>query len=188
MSIFDEAIKFAVDAHSGMTRKSCDSPYILHPLEVAAIAGTITNDLDVLAACVLHDTVEDTETHIEDIRGVFGERVAGLVLSETEDKRPNIPPDISWRIRKEESLEKLKNAVDTGVKIIWLADKLSNMRSFYNMWKKCGHSLWESFNQKEPMQQAWYYRSVDKLLCELEEYEAWREYHRLVETVFKEIP
>ena len=188
MSIFDEAIKFAVDTHSGMIRKNRNTPYILHPLEAAAIAGTITNDLEVLAAAVLHDTIEDTPTTIEDIRNAFGERVAMLVASETEDKRPNIPPEKSWRIRKEESLEKLKNGDDTAVKILWLADKLSNMRSFYSMWKKCGNSLWDKFNQKDPIQQAWYYRSVDKLLCGLEQYEAWSEYHHLVETVFADVP
>jgi len=185
MNIFDEAIRFAVAAHSGMTRKRESTPYILHPLEVAVIAGRMTSDEEVLAAAVLHDTVEDTETTIEDIEKRFGSRVAALVASETEDKRYGIKPAESWRIRKEESLEMLKNTKDPGVQILWLGDKLSNMRSFYRAWKISGNAIWESFNQKDPVQQAWYYRSIDALLIDLKSYEAWREFHALVELVFE---
>ena len=187
MSIFDDAIKFAVDAHSGMTRRGCNSPYILHPMEVASIVGTITDDAEVLAAAVLHDTVEDTDTTIEDIKKVFGERVAELVSSETENKRPDIPPSESWQIRKKESLEELENSSDIAVKILWLADKLSNMRSFYEIWKEKGDALWQDFNQSDPAKQAWYYRTVDKHVHELENYEAYKEYHRLVEAVFSNV-
>ncbi len=62
--------------------------YILHPLEVAAIVGTMTNDLEILSAAVLHDTVEDTPVTAQDILDNFGERVAELVAHETENKRP----------------------------------------------------------------------------------------------------
>ena len=110
MDIFDKAVIFAVKAHSGALRKGTGTPYILHPLEVAAIAGTLTKDPEILAACVLHDTVEDTKTTMEDIVSAFGERVAKLVASETEDKRGDMPPSDSWQIRKEESLRELKES------------------------------------------------------------------------------
>ena len=135
MKQFDEAIKFAVDAHSGMQRRRESTPYILHPLEAATIAGTMTSDAQVLAAAVLHDTVEDTDVTIEDIEERFGPRVAMLVSSETENKRPGIPPRESWRIRKEESLRDLAEAADPGVAVLWLSDKLSNMRAFYRSWR-----------------------------------------------------
>ena len=77
--ILDKAIIFAVNAHRGQFRKGSDTPYILHPMEAAAIVGTMTADDEVLAAAVLHDTVEDTGTTIEQIREQFGERVAALV-------------------------------------------------------------------------------------------------------------
>ncbi len=188
MSIFDDATKFAVDAHSGMMRKGAELPYILHPLEVSVIAGTMTDNPEVLAAAVLHDTVEDTNVTMEDIKNRFGDRVAELVESETENKYREIPPDVSWRTRKEESLEKLRNSNDIDVKKLWLADKLSNMRSFYDMWQKDGHDLWKHFNQKDPVQQAWYYRSIDELLSVLKEYKAWQEYHILVEMIFRQVP
>ncbi len=185
MTLFDEAIVFAVNAHSGMIRKRESSPYILHPLEAAAIVGSMTSDEEVLAAAVLHDTVEDTDATLEDIRERFGDRVAALVASETEEKRPAEDRRATWRIRKEESLAMLRSAEDPGVRLLWLGDKLSNMRSFFRAWSISGNSLWHSFNQRDPAQQAWYYRSIDAMLSDLRGYEAWQEFHFLVETVFK---
>ena len=188
MTLFDRAIAFAVEKHSGMTRKRESTPYILHPMEVATIVGTMSSDEELLAAAVLHDTVEDTDATIDEIYELFGPRVAALVLSETEDKRDDLPPEESWRVRKEESILALKAAKDPAVQVLWLGDKLSNMRSFFRGWKISGDVVWKSFNQKDPVKQAWYYRSIDHALSELKGYEAWQEYHRLVETVFADIP
>ena len=138
MDLFETALTFAVKAHAGAVRKGGAVPYVLHPLEVAVIAGTLTNDPEVLAAAVLHDTVEDTPATLSEIENAFGGRVARLVSSETENKRRGVPPEESWQIRKEESLRELKNASDPGTKIIWLSDKLSNMRSFYRMYRREG--------------------------------------------------
>jgi myo-inositol-1(or 4)-monophosphatase len=186
MTLFDEAIIFAAEKHSGMMRKRESSPYILHPMEAAVIAGTMTTDEEVLAAAVLHDTVEDTDATAEEIAARFGPRVAALVASETENKRPELPADESWSVRKKESLIELKHSSDPAVKILWLSDKLANMRSLYRAWKISGDSIWESFNQKDPAQQAWYYHSIVVLLSELKGYEAWQEFRDLVETVFPE--
>ncbi len=185
MTLFDEAIVFAVQAHSGMMRKRESAPYILHPMEVAAIAGTITSDEEVLAAAVLHDTVEDTPTTIGEIAEKFGARVASIVASETENKRHDLPPSETWHIRKEESLRELKASDDVAVKIVWLSDKLSNIRAFHRVWKISGHAMWKGFNQQDPASQAWYYRSVVALLSELKGYEAWQELNELVETIFE---
>ena len=187
MKLLDDAIIFAVKAHSGTVRKNSGVPYILHPLEAAVIAASLTGDEEVMAAAVLHDTVEDTEASAEDIRARFGARVAALVAAETEDKRPGQPAADTWRLRKEESLRELAEAEDPGVKILWLADKLSNMRGLYRSWQKDGSAIWERFNQNDPAEQAWYYRSVTKLLAELGKSEAWQELNDLVEKVFEGI-
>ena len=113
MELVSEAITFAVKAHNGMRRKKGDAPYILHPMEAAVIVGTMTDDQNLIAAAVLHDVVEDANITIEEIEANFGVRVRELVESETEDKRANLPPESAWRIRKEESLEVLKNTKDT---------------------------------------------------------------------------
>ena len=185
MTLFEKAIMFAVNAHSGMHRKKELVPYIVHPLEVATIASSMTSDEKVLSAAVLHDTVEDTPVTMEEIREQFGERVAELVGSETENKRKSLPPEETWRIRKAESLEWLGKTKDIDVKRIWLSDKLSNMRSYYRMKATSGNSFWEYFNQKDPAQQEWYYRSVAELTSELNDTAAWKEYTLLMDIVFE---
>ena len=82
-TFFDKAVKFAVEAHQGTERRGKGYPYIIHPMEAAAIVATISNDQELLAAAVLHDTVEDTDVTIEQIREQFGDRVAELVQHET---------------------------------------------------------------------------------------------------------
>lgn len=182
-----KAIEFATKAHDGMERKKDKTPYILHPLEAAVIVGSMTDDRDVIAAAVLHDVVEDTPITIEEIEEKFGSRVRTLVESETEDKRADLPPENTWRIRKEESLEDLANCGDTDVRMLWLGDKLSNMRSFYRIWKVEGDSMWQSFNQKDPSQQKWYYRTIAELTSELKEFSAWQEYNELLKIVFGKV-
>ena len=185
MELVSEAIAFAVKAHDGMRRKKSDAPYILHPLEAAVIVGTMTDDQDLIAAAVLHDVVEDAGVTIEEIEKKFGTRVKELVSSETEDKRADLPPSETWRVRKEESLAVLKSTNDLGVLMVWLGDKLANMRSIYRDFKVEGHNMWQRFNQKNVSEQAWYYRSIVKLTERLAGTSAWLEYKTLTELVFE---
>ena len=184
MELVSEAIAFAVKAHDGMRRKKSEAPYILHPMEAAVIVGTMTDDQNLIAAAALHDVVEDANITINEIEEKFGKRVRELVESETEDKRADLPPESTWRIRKEESLAVLKNTEDIGVLMVWLGDKLANMRAIYRDFKAEGVSMWQRFNQKDPDEQAWYYRSIVKLTKELSDTSAWLEYKALTELVF----
>ena len=184
MELVSEAIAFAVKAHDGMRRKKSDAPYILHPMEAAVIVGTMTDDQNLIAAAALHDVVEDADITIEEIEEKFGKRVRELVESETEDKRADLPPASTWRIRKEESLAVLKNTDDTAVLMVWLGDKLANMRSIYRDFKIEGNAMWQRFNQKDENEQAWYYRSIVTLTKALSDTSAWLEYKTLTELVF----
>lgn len=177
MELFDKAVVFACQKHSGQRRKLSDAPYFLHPMEVAAIVGTMSDDQNLLAAAVLHDTVEDTDTTIEEIKENFGKRVALLVMTETEDKREDRPPKDTWHIRKEETLNIIKNTKDLDVKKLWLGDKLSNLRSFCREYRKVGDEFWNRFNQNDPKQQKWYYNTIADALSELSEYDV---YHELI--------
>lgn len=188
MELVERAIVFATNVHAGMRRKQSTLPYILHPVEVAAIVGSITSNQDVIAAGILHDVVEDTETPIQEIEKNFGARVAQLVATETEDKRKELPADVTWKVRKEEALEILKKTNDIDVKILFLGDKLSNIRSIYSYWQKEGHNLWQHFNEKDPVQQKWYYYSILNYTKELADTLAWKEYNWLVQEIFKNIP
>ena len=184
MELVSEAISFAVKAHDKMRRKKSDIPYILHPLEAATIVGTITNDQNVIAAAVLHDVVEDAGITLNEVKEKFGERVFQLVMAETENKRENLPASETWKIRKEESLQELKNTNDVDVLVVWIGDKLSNMRAIYRDFKVEGDAMWQKFNQKDKNLQAWYYRSIVELTKRISHTSAWLEYKTLTELVF----
>lgn len=179
-NLLNEAISFAAQAHKGAIRKLDKSPYILHPLETCVIAGTMTDDVDVLVAALLHDTIEDAGVRKDEIREKFGDRVAELVCAETEIKSDG------WKKRKEDSIAELKKSTDMGVKIIWLSDKLSNLRSFVRMWRVKGPGLWDALNQNDPEEQAWYYMSVADALRDMKDFEAYKEYKYLLKTIFTE--
>lgn len=183
----DDAIEFATKKHAEQTRKRENTPYILHPLEAAAVAAELTKDEDILIAAVLHDTVEDTDTSIDEVREKFGNRVAELVESETENKREDLPPEETWEIRKKESLEHLKNSTDPAVKILWLADKVSNIRTLYRLYQKEGDALWNHFNMKDIKKQAWYYRTVAELLSDLDDTLPYQEYKQIVDYIFRNV-
>lgn len=181
--IVSRALTFATKAHSGAVRKGTDIPYIVHPMEAALIVSGITSDPELIAAALLHDTVEDTDTTIENIRDEFGERVANLVADESENKRENQCSRETWRIRKLETLSHLA-AASTDAKIVALGDKLANMRAIYRDYNEIGDKLWERFNTKNPADHAWYYSSLADALAELSHTAAWQEYKELVDTVF----
>lgn len=184
MNVVSRAIEFATKVHHGMMRKKDHVPYILHPLEAAVIVSTMTSDQETIAAAVLHDVVEDAGVTIEQIEELFGSRVRFLVEAETENKRTDLPAEQTWKIRKQESLDELARTNDLGVLMVWLGDKLANMRSFYRIWKTEGNQMWQQFNQKDSAEQAWYYRSIAKLTEQLSHTTAWLEYKTLTEMVF----
>jgi myo-inositol-1(or 4)-monophosphatase len=184
VNILDKAIVFATERHSGSVRKGTDIPFIVHPLEAVSIAAGITNDIEVLAAAVLHDVVEDTPTQLPEIEAAFGKRVAELVASESEDKMTDIPPSESWKLRKEATITALQTA-SYDEKTLVLADKLSNIRAINRDYTLIGEKLWERFNQKDKKMHGWYYRSVAEALSDLSDTTAYNEFCRLVESTFK---
>ena len=93
MTKIENALIFATKAHAGKYRKGTKRPYIIHPIEVMSIVMHFTDEEYVLAAAVLHDTVEDTSVTIQRVEKEFGSRVAELVASVTEDKKRKLPPE-----------------------------------------------------------------------------------------------
>ena len=177
MTIVEKAIQFAVNAHEGAIRKGTSIPYILHPLDVAAICAQLTEDEDVIAAAVLHDVIEDTSFTEDDLREQFGDRITGFVMGNSENKRRELPAQETWLIRKQETLEHLKSA-SVEVKTIAFADKLSNLRSTVIDYTKLGESFWERFQQKDPDLHLWYYRGVYDACEELDASPLYLEYDR----------
>ncbi|HBL41136.1 MAG TPA: phosphohydrolase [Ruminococcaceae bacterium] len=182
--IISKAMMFAIAAHSGQYRKDARTPAIIHAMEAAVVASTLTSDQDVMAAALLHDTVEDTDVVSEQLQAMFGEKIADLVANETENKRREMSGESSWMIRKQESIDELRASENINVKILWLSDKLSNMRSFCRMYEQKGDEMWNEFNQKDKTKQEWYYRSVAQAVSELADTSAYREYIMLTDRVF----
>lgn len=182
--VFEKAVQYALECHSGQRRKGGGLPYILHPMEAAVIVSTLTDDQEILAAAVLHDVVEDTPATVEAVAERFGPRVAALVASESEDKMRDIPAEDSWKLRKQEAIRHLAESADPAVKMICLGDKLSNLRALYRLSMGEGEGMWQYFHQKDPRQHAWYYREIAAVLKPLAEFPAYQEMMDWIERLF----
>ncbi len=164
MNILEEAIIYATVLHQGKVRKFRNRPYILHPLEVAQILSTLTDDEEIITAGILHDIVEDTDGTLAEIEKRFGKRVAFLVSSDSEEEYPDEERTATWKRRKEGSLRVLRKSEDIGVKMLWLADKLADIRSLAGLYSENGDELWGKLHQTDSSLQCWYYRSVAEAL------------------------
>lgn len=179
----EKAYQFAAMAHKGQVRKGTKTPYIVHPVETSLIAFEMTNDISIIIGAILHDVVEDTNYELDDIEHLFGDEVAKLVSYESEDKRKDLLPEDSWKIRKQEFLTHLELA-PVGAKVITLADKLSNMRAIAKDYELNGDDIWKRFNQKNKREHEWYYRGIADLTKELSGTESYREYLELCDKIF----
>lgn len=184
IALIDRAVMFADEKHKGSIRKGDGQPYIFHPLEVLGIASLLTKDEDILAAAVLHDTVEDTDATKEEIEKLFNSHVAELVASESENKRKNQRKESTWEIRKQEAIDTVKASKDIGTKIICLSDKVSNLRSFNRLILDKGDEAWNNFNMKDPLKHYWYYNELKNALQELKDTAVYKEYCFLVDAIF----
>ena len=182
-ALLDRAIIFAVHAHAGTERRGKGFPYIVHPLEAVEIVATMTSDQELLAAAALHDTVEDTEVTVEQIREEFGERIASIVASESDTFEDGVSEEDSWHSRKRAAIGRLARA-SRDSKIVALGDKLSNMRAIARDYSVQGDSFWDLFHAKDPKDHEWHYRGLADSLAELSDTFAYQEFVRLINQVF----
>lgn len=178
-TVLEDAICFATKRHAGQVRKGSDIPYITHPLETMNILNAMKADTALLIAGVLHDTVEDTDTTPEEILELFGEDVAALVAAHTEDKSK------SWIERKQHTIDELQTA-PLRVKMLIMADKVSNLRSMYADYKLIGDELWKRFNAPKE-KQTWYYGGVQDALYEMQNYPTTQSTYREMVALFNNI-
>ena len=181
--LLDRAIVFAVKAHAGTERRGKGFPYIIHPMEAMEIVATMTADQELLAAAALHDTVEDTEVTVEDIRAAFGDRIASLVAQESDVRIEGQSDEESWHERKQAAIDRLARA-SHDAKIVALGDKLSNMRAIARDYAELGDTLWNRFHAKDPKDHEWHYRGLADALRELDGTFAYQEFERLINQVF----
>jgi GTP diphosphokinase / guanosine-3',5'-bis(diphosphate) 3'-diphosphatase len=122
------ALAFATEKHRGQTRKNAEgTPYIQHPIALASLLWTEAHvrDAHVLAAAILHDTIEDTPTTHDELDMHFGREVANIVAEVTDDKR--LPKDA----RKAAQIEHAAN-LSPAARLVKLADKTCNLRDVAN--------------------------------------------------------
>ncbi len=122
-----KAYVFCAKVHQGQNRLSGE-PYLTHPMEVAYLLAQLRMDVDTVVTGLLHDTIEDTLTTLDEIRGIFGENVAGLVDGVTKISKMFLQ---SREERQAENFRKMLIAMarDIRVIIVKLCDRLHNMRT-----------------------------------------------------------
>ncbi len=125
MKMVDKALGFASEAHYGQVRKYTGSPYISHPIAVCKLVKTVQHNEYMLAAALLHDTVEDTQVTIEDISNEFGGIVSTFVTGLTDISQPK---DGNRAVRKEIDRQHLKKGLPP-IQTIKLADLIDNSKS-----------------------------------------------------------
>lgn len=150
------ALRFAAEAHDGQFRKGTRIPYLIHPLRVAKILLDHGCADELAIAGLLHDTVEDTEVTVEEIRAIFGDTVARLVEFATE------PAKLwTWEQRKQHTLRLLEVGEPEAL-CLSIADKLDNVRSLREDIERSGDKAWQRF--KRPREkQMWYYQSLQRI-------------------------
>ncbi|MBF0289827.1 MAG: bifunctional (p)ppGpp synthetase/guanosine-3',5'-bis(diphosphate) 3'-pyrophosphohydrolase [SAR324 cluster bacterium] len=123
MTLILKSIQFAAHKHRDQLRKDGQTPYINHPIEVAEVLwveGKV-RDPRLIAAAILHDTIEDTETTPDELRGLFGQKILSWVQEVTDDK------SLSKAKRKHMQVIHAPTA-SKGAKQIKIADKICNIR------------------------------------------------------------
>ena len=187
--LLDRAIIFAVQAHHNSERRGKGFPYIVHPMEAVEIVSTITPDQELLAAAALHDTIEDTDVTVEQLRAEFGDRIAHLVHAESDQINGVLfngeNEEETWHARKQAAIDRLA-AAPHDAKIVAMGDKLSNMRAIWRDYQVKGDELWKIFHCTDKAAHEWHYRGLAASLSELSDTFAYQEFVRLINEVFSE--
>ncbi len=131
VDLINKAYVFSAKVHQGQKRRSGE-PYLTHPLEVANILAKMHLDAPSIATGLLHDTVEDTLVTLDEIKGIFGEKIARLVDGVTKLSKINF---LSKEQRQAENFRKMFMAMAEDIRVILvkLADRLHNMRTLSYM-------------------------------------------------------
>jgi guanosine-3',5'-bis(diphosphate) 3'-pyrophosphohydrolase len=127
LSLLFKALSFSAEKHTKQRRKDIDkTPYINHPISLANIlAQRWVIDENVLCAAILHDTIEDTETTVDELQEHFGEKITSIVLEVTDDK------SLEKSVRKQKQVEHAAS-ISNEAKLVKLADKIANITDIIN--------------------------------------------------------
>ena len=157
MNLVEKALQFAAVKHEGQYRKGTNIPYITHPVAVAMLLKGANYSDDIVAAGLLHDTLEDTETTIAELHQEFGSNVLQLVQAASEPDKT-----LSWEERKMRTIAELSMKTSDELAVI-VADKLHNIQSIRSDVEADGDEIWSRFNRGK-REQSWYYLGIVKAL------------------------
>ena len=177
--LITRAVIFAAEKHADQKRKGTDIPYIFHPLEVMRLLLDMNAHPELIAAGVLHDTLEDTDTTYEELVREFGEEVADYVSCLSEDKSK------AWDERKAQAIEEADRA-GIDLKHLIFADKYANLKSIYEDYRVNGDEVFRRFNAGKE-DQAWYYSGMLSALADLADDPAAQELYAHANQMYNEI-
>lgn len=180
MDILEKALLAASKSHEGQYRKNTEIPYITHPVTVGFMLLKKGYSEEVVAAGILHDTVEDTPLTLEEIKREFGAKIAEIVEGSSEPDK-----SLPWKDRKEHTVEYLKTASE-DIRAVVCADKLHNIRSIIRDYEQVGEAVWSRFNAGKE-QQKWYYTSVVNSLGAQSSFSLLNELRAEVDRLFREL-
>jgi (p)ppGpp synthase/HD superfamily hydrolase len=161
------AIKFVAEAHEGHFRKGTNIPYISHLMNVMKILCENNCETEVIVAGILHAVVEDTPVTIDVVERKFGKRIAEVVqgASEPEKVQKDAHWNVSWKARKQHSIDYLRTTNNLDKLLVSAADKLDNARAILQDYTALGEKFWMRFNAGK-IEQEWYYQSLAKVFLE----------------------
>ncbi len=163
----NSAIEFAAQKHEDKVRKINKWPYIVHLYDVVQILMEDGADEETIIAGILHDTVEDTNTTLEEIEEIFGHRIAQIIDFESEKKLDESGNKLPYRTRRIEHMERIAKA-PKKVKMVNCADKLSNIKSMYLDCKYVGEEYFFSKFNGTKADNKWYYGMAVDALSDLQ--------------------
>lgn len=160
----DKAIRIAAEAHNAKPqyRKGTKIPYVVHPFGVMLIASEVTEDEDILIACLLHDILEDVEPQVyseSNMQKDFGDRVVSIVKDVTKDDTEK-----DWLKRSKLYLKHLEEQAKPEAVIVSAADKIHNLHSILIDYATEGEKLWQRFSTKSSADQLWWYEQIHSVL------------------------
>ncbi|WP_419954308.1 HD domain-containing protein [Neobacillus niacini] len=180
MDIVEKALQIASKSHEGQYRKKTDIPYIIHPVAVGMMLLKSGYHEEIVAAGILHDTVEDTPLTLDEIKRDFGSNIAKIVEGSSEPDK-----SLPWKARKEHTIEFLKTASE-DIRAVVCADKLHNIRSIIRDYEQVGEAVWIRFNAGKE-QQRWYYTNVVDSLGVQSDFDLLTELRDEVDRLFGEL-
>lgn len=154
------AIFLALEYHGKQIRKGDGHPYLEHPLDVAHILWRNKFPSEIIAAGYCHDLLEDTSCEESKISDVCGSEVLRIVKAVSNDESLSDKKD--WELKKTKYVESVRLGGEKAIAVS-VADKISNLHSFFEQYEIEGPSLWTKFNRGKD-KKVWFEKEVIKMV------------------------